>query len=184
MTYNPNIPQANQLISQSQAQIQTNFAQLDTVFDIDHVTFDNATAGNRGKHRQSTYIQLAGDPTTAVDELAMYAKDLAGAETLYLRKESNGTVVQMSGRDPVVAASGETFLPGGLLMKWGQIGAASNGVAQNFPTAFPTACYSVVVCANVSGTLPSVGVNGFTTAGFTFRTSGGAIPITYVAIGA
>lgn len=163
----------------------TNFQQLNTIFDIDHVPFNDATAANRGKHDQSTYIELAVDATTAINEVAVYSKDDgAGNTRLYLRQESAGTVIQMSDRDPVVAASGETFLPGGLLIKWGQIAAATNAVAQAFPTAFPNNCFSVTVTENIATALSNIGVNGFTAANFTFRTSAaGAVPITYLAIG-
>jgi len=36
MSYNASIPQATDLISQSQSQIQTNFSQANTAFGIDH----------------------------------------------------------------------------------------------------------------------------------------------------
>lgn len=184
MTYDPNIPQASDLISQSQSQIQTNFSQADSIFDQDHFTFDDATVADRGKHRQSTYVELGADPTTAADEIALYSKDTSGSTRLYLRQESAGTVVQMSGRDPTAGSSGETFLPGGLLLKWGNIVSASNASTQNFSTPFPNNCYVVVVTENIASSLSTVGVNGFTTTGFTFRTgAGGGVPITYIAIG-
>lgn len=50
MSYTPGIPNANDLISSSQSQIQTNFTQLNTQFAIDHVAFD--AGANNGKHKQ------------------------------------------------------------------------------------------------------------------------------------
>ena len=91
MTFNPNIPQATDLTSASQSQILTNFSQLNTIFDVDHVTYDNATVANRGKHDKSTYIEQGADPATSANEVALYSKDLSTVSTLYMRKESSGT---------------------------------------------------------------------------------------------
>lgn len=181
MTYNPAIPGPTDLISQSQAQIQTNFSQADSIFDIDHVTFDNATAGDRGKHRKSTYIQQSVDPTTAVDEVALYAKDLAGAETLYLRKENGGTVIQMSGQDPVNSNPGSTFLAGGLIMKFGTVAVTSAGGAFNFVSAFPNACLMATVCS--SNLTTTVVVSGVSPTQITIGKSGANANAFYIAIG-
>ena len=43
MSYNPNIPNASDFLSQSQQQIKDNFGQLNTVFGIDHVPFDSGS---------------------------------------------------------------------------------------------------------------------------------------------
>lgn len=147
MTFNPNIPGANDLISQSQSEIQTNFAQSNTIFDIDHVTFDDATSADRGKHRKSTYIEVA-DPTTVANEMAMYAKAVSGATRLFLRQENNGTIFQFSGPDPTAAATGQTFLPGGIILKWGTT-SANGTTAITFAglglSNFPNNCWQVMV---------------------------------------
>lgn len=96
MTFNPNIPAANDLINQSQAQLQTNFSQANTIFDVDHVTFDDATVADRGKHRQCTYPELGGGPTTLANEGAVYTLAGAAETELYYRRESNGEEVQLS----------------------------------------------------------------------------------------
>lgn len=141
MTFNANIPASTDLISQSQSQIQTNFSQSNTAFGVDHTAFD--VVSNQGKHKKSTYVEQGSDPATLANELDVYTKDLGGVTTLYLRKESNGTVVQMSGQDPTIASSGSTFLPGGIIIKWGIVSAASANPI-SFASAFPTNCWSVV----------------------------------------
>ena len=141
MTFNAAIPAATDLISQSQSQIQTNFSQSNTAFGIDHTAFD--VVSNQGKHKKSTYVEQAADPATSANEVALYSKDLAAVSTLFLRKESNGTVVQMSGQDPTAAAAGSTFLPGGIIMKWGTVSAATANPI-TFASAFPNNCWSVV----------------------------------------
>lgn len=55
MTYSPTIPQPNDLLSQSQGDIQINFSQANSIFQIDHVEFNNATVADRGDHKQITF---------------------------------------------------------------------------------------------------------------------------------
>lgn len=193
MSYNPAIPQPNDLISASQAQIQTNFSQADTIFDIDHFTFDNATTANRGKHRKSTYVEVT-DPTTAANELALYSKDLAGATTLYLRQESNGNVVQMtagnqnakSGANTAKSSNnGETFLPGGFLMKFGTSNENNTTRTIIFTTdanldAF-NSIYSVFLYP--LGSNQTVAVTSVSNTQFTLSSANGPVTIYWLAIG-
>lgn len=188
MTFDPTIPNATHFVSADQPQITINFSQLNSIFDIDHVKYNDATVGNRGKHKQSTYIEQGSDPTTVANELALYSKDLATVSTLYLRKENNGTVIQMSGQDPTIAASGSTFLPGGIILKWGTATAATN-TAVTFASAFPNNCYNVTLTSVEAGTsynasgLVQVKSGSLSTTQFVLLTSGVARTIYYIAIG-
>lgn len=187
MTFDPTIPNATHFVSADQPQITINFSQLNSIFDIDHVKYNDATVGNRGKHKQSTYIEQGSDPTTAANELALYCKDLATVSTLYLRKENNGTVIQMSGKDPVASANGYTFLPGGILMQWGTytIGNFATTQAVTFPTAFAGLPYVITITglSPVAGNFAAWG--GLSNSGFTGsrQTAGGAVAYYYIAIG-
>ena len=104
MTFNPNIPQAANIISQSQGQILTNFNQANTIFDVDHITFDAAVVANRGKHDQSTYVELAVDPATALNEVAVYSKNTGTQPEVFYRPELNGTPQRMTGGGITAAA--------------------------------------------------------------------------------
>ena len=147
MTYNANIPQASDLISQSQGQLLTNFSQANTAFGVDHTAFDVVT--NQGKHKKSTYVEQAADPATAANEMAIYSKDVSGSTRLFYREESAGTVVQATSAFSQVtsAASGSSFLPGGIIIKWGifSTGTLQATGSQGFVSAFPTACYSLTL---------------------------------------
>ena len=146
MTFNPNIPQSTDIPAQSQAQFLTNFSQLNTVFDLDHVTFNNATAANRGKHDKSTYIEQGSDPVTGSNEVALYSKDTGGNTRLYMRQESAGTVIQLSGASPTAAASGSTFLPGALILKWGgKANPLNNDILTFAGGAFPNNVFSITI---------------------------------------
>lgn len=155
MTFNPGIPTPSEALSASQGEIQTNFSQTNTLFAVDHVTFDSADAGNRGKHYKVTFPdwvkppQATVNPQTAANEIALYGGDDGTESQLYLRRESNGTVIQMTSSstgDPVAAVGGQTFLPGGIIMKWGNRSGVADGATINFnadTSNFPTNCFQV-----------------------------------------
>lgn len=183
MTYNPSIPQSTDLISQSQSQILTNFSQANTAFSVDHTAFD--VVSNQGKHKKVTLVEQS-DPVTSANEMALYSKDLAAVTTLYMRKESNGTVIQMSAQDPTIASSGSTFLPGGIIMKWGNTGVVSDNSVVTFASAFPTACWGVVITIidpNATSKTINVKTSSLSTSQFLVRVSTGSTSAFYYAIG-
>jgi hypothetical protein len=120
MTYNPSIPNAGDLISDSQSQIKTNFSQMNTVFGNNHVPPTDGTAANRGKHNLCTLIEQPSDQVTAASEGVIYTKDYNGSTNLFWRPESNGTAVLLTNNlTPTAATNGYTFLPGRLVIQWG-----------------------------------------------------------------
>lgn len=146
MPYDPNSPAANQLLSVSQPIIQGNFAILQNIFDINHVDY-NAGA-NAGKH---IYVELpiaAGNPIPPImfpaAEIAVYAATNATTTVneLYVNKTNQATVVQIpmtasilsTSSNPGTNVSGWTYLPSGVLLKWGQ--STANGLTV---TTFPVA---------------------------------------------
>lgn len=183
MVYNASIPNSSDLLSNSQPQLLENFSQLNTIFQENHVAFDDATAADRGKHTFLSMIDQVAAPTTAINELALYGKATGGISTLYMRKESNGTEIQMSGPDPVAAATGTSFLPGGIIIQWGPFSGNNAGIVNTFATAFPNNCWSVVATgANVALTSNVLKVTSLTTANFTGRCPNGEAGF-YIAIG-
>ncbi len=186
MTYIPDIPQSGDIPSQSQGEILTNFQQLNTVFDVDHVPFNDTTAANRGKHDQSTYIELAADPTTAANEVAVYSKDDGGNARLFMRQESNGTVIQLSGANPTSAISGSTFLPGGIILKWGVLATPSDGDPVTFAGgAFPNNVFALTMAESRNGTSNTATYfTALATTGFTYKSSTNSNDaVHYMAIG-
>lgn len=85
MTYDPTIPAANDLISNSQGDIQTNFTQLNTLYDRDHFTWNDATAANRGYHRKVTYRSVIANPGFATPIASTYTKTVSGKSQLFLQ---------------------------------------------------------------------------------------------------
>lgn len=175
MTYNPAIPQPNDILSQSQSQIQTNFAQADTIFDLNHVTFDNASVASRGKHRRVDLIRVAA-PGSIATEAVVYQKLAGASSNLFMQRDGVATEIQLTGPNPLIAATGESFLPGGLLIKWG-ITSGTGDDSKTFAglglTAFPTACFGVQTQIVNAGGGPTtvnqfVSMRGVSATGFTF----------------
>ncbi len=73
MSFNPNIPQPSDELSDSQGDILTNFSTSNTSFGIDHYPFADLTANN-GKHKWVTTPLTPGGthPATAVNEPKLY----------------------------------------------------------------------------------------------------------------
>lgn len=188
MSYNPNIPQPSDIPSQSQAQFLVNFQQLNTIFDVDHVPYNDADTADRGKHDKSTYVEQGSDPTTAANELALYSKDDGSGNTrLFLRQESAGTVIQISGANPSASANGTTFLPGGLILKWGTKANPINNDVISFSPAFPNNLFSVSITplrANTDRRSMYIKTGAANTTSFTVLTDSSSFDsLYYVAIG-
>lgn len=186
MTYNPNIPQPTDIPSQSQSQILDNFTVANTVFGINHVPFD-ATLNN-GKHNFATLLNQSGNPATAAGEIALYAKAVGGISTWFLRKETNGTVIQLSNTDPIIANPGSTFLPGGMLLQFGTTVVLFGGSqAILFPIAFSAPPFSVTFgdeqVGLTSSTIVYIQTGTVNATGFTITCNGGGSTIHWMAIG-
>jgi len=106
MTYNKNIPQATDDLSVSQGEVQANFLQLNTSFEIDHYTFDDVS-GDTGKHRTITTVDQVTDPTTAAVEPRIYGKGTFTPSLVlqYSRGESDAVPT------PLTSAHGDLVLP-------------------------------------------------------------------------
>ena len=112
------VPQANSLVSDTQAPIVQNFNSISTAFNLNHGDFG---AGDEGKH---AFLQMpeqtgGGILATAANEAGLYAAVGASSAVteLVFRRENSGTDIaftEFSG-----AQNGWTRLPSGLLLKWG-----------------------------------------------------------------
>jgi len=188
MTYNPAIPAAADDPSVSQGQMLTNFAQANTLFGVNHVNFDSSLpagvgAGNAGKHYAVTIIDQAAAPVTAANECALYSLATGGDSTLWFSKESAGTAIQMTGPDPVIASPGQTFLPGGIILKWGTAVVNTGGTAVGFAVAFPNNCWNVQVTPESTQSRGAAIAAGVGVGGFTAYAENNGTTMHWVAIG-
>lgn len=178
-TYFPNLPNGPDYPGDDQPGMQTNTGSISSLIAVDHIGFNVA---NGGTHKQVTYINpLGSDPGATGVVGVLYTKNVAGVAQLFF--QNSAAVIALSAFTATISGNGSITFPGGVIMKWGTA-IPGNGSGVSFSGAFPTACFGVQVTLNTSGTLVNVGINGFTTSGFTFRTSAtGTVPITYFAIG-
>lgn len=129
MTFNPSIPQATDRPSRSQSDLLNNFTQLNTVFDVDHVTYN--AAADRGEHTKITLNDVIADPGLADPKCSVYIKTVAGDSELFFEKYDNTAVAnlvqQMTNLVVTTAAAGGTVggnisyidTPWGLRLLWG-----------------------------------------------------------------
>lgn len=74
MTFNPDIPQSTDDISQSQGEILINFQEINTRLQNDHIAITNATPADRIKHKQVTFHENQTDPNLSYPESMAYTK--------------------------------------------------------------------------------------------------------------
>lgn len=126
-SYNPNIPQATDQLSNSQGQILNNFGAIMTLIDQDHVDF---AAAGAGKHNQITFPTGAPADTIAPPDIGFYPKTypVSGLYEIFISNINNAQIPFTSTGSGIstTAATGRTgitinwmWLPSGYLLKWG-----------------------------------------------------------------
>ncbi len=169
MAFNANIPNANDKLSQSQAQIKANFQAIEPLFSQGIQPF--------------VVLPVQGSaPATGALEVALYSKSVSGTPQLFMRQQSNGTEFDFT--SSLQASSGWARLPSGILLKWGNATPTRNTlgtVTYNTGAGIPvfTAVFSVMASQTFSAG-PSTGnlnvavsAGNFTTT--TFQVFGRAI---------
>jgi hypothetical protein len=198
-----NIPQATDQLSQSQADLLANFQALQVLIDVNHVDF---ASGDQGKHKWITWPVQGAAPAFAAGEVGAYnlLSTVTSIDELFLNKiVSGGAAVQIpmtasilsTNNSPGLNVVGWTYLPSGVLLKWGQ-GSANGTTNFTFPVAanIPvfTNVMSMQVCTAYSNvadgdgfarlsTFTNVGFNVFGSARTTVTTK--AVLFQYLAIG-
>lgn len=114
IVYNNNIPQAIDEPSDSQPQLLENTNSVETFLEVNHVTF---VEDDYGKHKFVTMPLQVADPTTLATEGAIYAAtgNYSGILELFFRRPSDATPIPFTETN----GTGFTFLPSGILVKWG-----------------------------------------------------------------
>jgi hypothetical protein len=132
MSWNANIPQPGDLLSQSQSDLLNNFMALQTLIDINHVDF---ASGDQGKHKWVTFpVQGAIPPAGSgflAGEIGLYNANysVSTKNELFINKTNQLTVVQVPATASILSANsapaalgaGYTYLPSGILLRWGTV---------------------------------------------------------------
>jgi hypothetical protein len=129
------VPLATQTLGVTQPLIRGNFSTINTAFSIDHVSYLDA---NQGKHNQVTFpvhvgsVPAVGAPIAS--EIYLFNQNAAptNVSDIWLKRGS-GTAYPITGSQQ--ADNGWTYLPSGILLKWGQSGdlAGNDWTLVDFP---------------------------------------------------
>lgn len=140
-TYTTNIPIGNQTPAAQRPSLQVNTNSIGSWVSVDHYGF--GTAGSfDGYHQKSTYVDQVSDQASVVGADVVYGKTVAsGLIEMFMRRPAE-SAIQMSTGSPIIgaafsgggAAPGQTFLPGGLQLKWGLV--SFGGSVTNVSTTF------------------------------------------------
>jgi hypothetical protein len=230
-TYTSNVPLATQQINQTQAPIQTNFQSIEELIDVNHVDFSDPV--NFGKHNVSDYLAQANTPLGSVPSFitGIQATDIniyntiPNGTTILNTTQNPGYPMTLVTNELIIEkglspsnsfipftatrqdinGNGWTYLPSGILLKWGQQSVPSGGSSGSNPAiVFPTtaaagetvpvfkAVFQIILGQRWAGSQTTLGSNGFavfgtpTTTQFAVSWSGnnssGTI-LTYLAIG-
>lgn len=192
--FQPGVPTGLVDLDVDYQNLQDNFEQLNIAYGVDHVPFSDTSGvppgGISGMHTiihlQSNAVPAA---TATVGQLFNTDQnDNINTDTILWFLTGGGKLLQLTRNFvPTQAANGRTFLPGGLILQWGNF---NPNVSVNvfFPFAFPAAVYNIQFTGSASNN--STFRNGLLTGslsqtGFTWE---GTIdthwnPIYYMAIG-
>ncbi len=149
--YKINIPGGPDNPSEDQPDMQINTNSTFGIWDVDHFGFQD---NNGGKHDLVRFpVFQTVTPATGTFEWAEYTRRLASGavETFWKRPNTilGAPDIQMTTNITVNPAgiNGQTFLPGGIIVKWGNFigfsASSSQGGTVNFSPAFPTNCFTV-----------------------------------------
>jgi len=174
-----NVPLAGQSLAVTRNPINANFATINAAFLVDHVEYN--TAG-QGKHNKVTFPVQAATPAFAATEDGLYNKipaapfPLTLIPEMFAHKQNFAGAVEvpmtasiLSTSNPVVFSSGWTYLPSGIILKWGANQVANGAANIVFPVggnipAF-NVCFTVIVqvaqggAGDVNRAIRLVGVN-------------------------
>jgi len=189
MVYYNNIPQSGDKPSQSQSQLASNFADLDTVFNDNHIGFSQAS--DRGEHRKVTFNSVIADPAESDPKTSLYIKTVAGDSELFYEKYDNAAaanlVQQLTNLSITNLVNGGTAggslyridSPLGFTIYCGTTNSFSGNRTVVFPSAYTTnlATQATAEDANVQKTSTTT-----TLTGLTLRTENN-VKVNWLAIG-
>lgn len=177
ISYTTNIPPSTDNPSTSQPTLQSNCNSVASIVNVDMIGFNDVT-NNSGYHSKITFVdQTSSPPGTVAGADVEYAKTVGSFLEIFLQRPSGSAIQLTSGAaaaGSVSATAGfQTFLPGGLQIKFGKattdgsgnITFATQGLS-NFPTAglgaivqnaaFPTTAVSSISQSAITTTASGI----------------------------
>lgn len=205
MSFNANIPQPTDFISDSQSQILNNFASSNTSFARNHTAFNVVT--NPGKHKfvemvNSDPVGTPPVPGLIATEGTTYTKLVGGESQMFYTPGATGKEYQLSrtinakfstfANSTVYStgfSGGWTFLPGGLLLQYGTLVTPASNIIVPFPVAYSNPVFSVTIQPASNSTsrfttnVQGISQNDFTVVALNSSGSPTVLAINWMAIG-
>lgn len=179
MTFDPAIPQATDLLSNSQQDLLDNFSQLNTQFGIDHTAFNTGSGNGDGFHKKVTFPSAPVIAAPAGTKSIVYPKAVSAIQELHFQNSTKEIQITDSG---LTASSGQGFLPGGLQIRCGSgTASAGAGTLNTITPQFPTATLSVT--ANTKFGNNTIGIGTTNPTDFIATSNSGTVSIFWTAIG-
>lgn len=182
-TYTTNIPAASHNPSADQPIMQTNTNSIDSLIQVDHYSFND---NNGGYHKQVNLVNEANPGTPAGVGSVLFGK----SNEWHFQNASLGVnSIQMtnSAAFPVAAAQGRSFLPGGIVIEWGNgtTGVGTGVLTQNFISAYTTIFCALATAASTGDAIANVAYNTTQMNVITKNNSGAIVsrPVSWMVIG-
>jgi len=189
ITYDKNKPGVNNKPANDQGPMQTNFASIQTLIDIDHVDFSDDLYG------QHKWVQMpnpfSAGATVPVPRIFTNVVDglghaLPGSLPQFFMY-NGGDAAHSSLQNNVTATNGSVMLPMGIILKWGRDSfSGSQNPGATYQTPFPNASFGVqITLLNANAAVPSAWrLTTSTNAGWTGNVQAtGATTLFWFAIG-
>lgn len=123
MAYNANIPLGADIPKNSQPQILANFQGIQTLVNVDHVTFD---LGNQGMHNKITLpVQVPMPALLANNGFFNFLHPATAKNQTYIHNQTFAATSDipmsasiLSSAASVIDSNGWTYLPSGIILRW------------------------------------------------------------------
>ncbi len=196
MTYNAAIPQATNLISNSQAQILANFSSLNSIFGGsspttggDHDGFNNGTGNGSGMHNQVTFTANQSAPSltrnTITGVCGLYVNLSNSISQLFFQNATQN--FQLTGLPLVTGTSGATgygiTTPWGLIMNFGVATVNIAGSVIKYQIPFSTATLLILTTAQNSTASKTASAEPTSLSTFTAYSTNNSLAVYFLAIG-
>lgn len=101
------VPQPSQQINITQPLIKQNFTAIKEIIEQDHISFDNATVANWGKHKYTDFVRQGADKDPDENDIALYVKrsDLTTASELFLKRHGTDATLVTARQKPFQPSS-------------------------------------------------------------------------------
>lgn len=165
MAYNSLIPQANDKLKDSQPELLANFMAIKTLVDVNHVTFDDPS-GDQGKHKWVAFPSQGSAPVFLAGEEGLYNAVYATTvkNELFVHRQTGATTAETPltasflsvSSAPAALSAGWTWLPSGLLLKWGLT--SGNGLTTiTYPVSATIPAFTTVFALHITTSSGSLG---------------------------